>query len=81
MKRGIARRDYLKLSKCKKRSAKKLLKGVRKQLQYIRRDVGFIVDIIRKTQIKVKEKVPYPKVPKAEEYCMYFPFSEPSAGE
>ena len=24
---------------------------------------------------------PYPKVPKAEGYCMYFPFSEPSAGE
>ena len=57
MKRRIARRDYLKLSKCKKRTAKKLREGVRKQLQYIRRDIGFIVDIIQKTHLKVSEKV------------------------
>ena len=57
MRRRAARKDYLKLSKCKKRTAKKIREGVRKQLQYIRRDIGFIVDIIRKTHLKVTEKV------------------------
>ena len=57
MRRRTARRDYLNLSKCKKRTAKKIREGVRKQLQYIRRDIGFIVDIIRKTNLKVEEKV------------------------
>ena len=57
MRRRTARRDYLKLSKSKKRTAKKLREGVRKQLQYIRRDIGFFVDIIQKNQLKVDEKV------------------------
>ena len=57
MRRRAARRDYLTLSKSKKRTAKKIREGVRKQLQYIRRDIGFIVDIIRKTRLKVSEKV------------------------
>ena len=57
MRRRAARRDYLKLSKCKKRTAKKIREGVRKQLQFIRRDIGFVVDIIRKTTLKVEEKV------------------------
>ncbi len=57
MRRRAARRDYLKLSKCKKRTAKKIREGVRKQLQFIRRDIGFVVDIIRKTNLKVEEKV------------------------
>ena len=57
MRRRAARKDYLKLSRCKKRTAKKTREGVRKQLQYIRRDIGFIVDIIRKTHLKVSEKV------------------------
>ena len=57
MKRRAARRDYLNLSKCKKRTAKKLREGVRKQLQYIRRDIAFIVDIIQNTSLKVSEKV------------------------
>ena len=57
MRRRAARRDYLKLSKSKKRTAKKIREGIRKQLQYIRRDIGFIVDIIQKTHLKVSEKV------------------------
>ena len=57
MRRRAARRDYLTLSKSKKRTAKKIREGIRKQLQYIRRDIGFIVDIIRKTRLKVSEKV------------------------
>ena len=57
MRRRAARRDYLKLSKCKKRTAKKIREGVRKQLQYIRRDIGFFVVIIQKNRLKVDEKV------------------------
>ena len=57
MRRRAARRVYLKLSKCKKRTAKKIREGVRKQLQFMRRDIGFVVDIIRKTNLKVEEKV------------------------
>lgn len=56
MKRRCARRDYLNLSKSKKRTAKKLRKGIRKQLQYIFRDIGFIVSIIRENSITVCEK-------------------------
>ena len=56
MRRRTAIRDYLKLSKCRKHTAKKIREGVRKQPQCIRRDIGFIVDIIRKTQFKVEEK-------------------------
>ena len=57
MRRRAARRDYLALSKSKKRTAKKIREGIRKQLQYIRRDISFIVDIIRKTRLKVSVKV------------------------
>ena len=56
MRRRAARRDYLKLSRSKKRTAQKIREGVRKQLQYIRRDIGFIVDIIRNIHMKVEEK-------------------------
>ncbi len=57
MKRRTARRDYLNLSKSKKRTAKKRRTGIRKQLQYIRRDIGFIVEIICNNQLKVSKKV------------------------
>ena len=57
MRRRAAHRDYLKLSKSKKRTAKRIREGVRKQLQYIRRDIGFIVAIIQKTHLKVSKKV------------------------
>ncbi len=40
MYRQCARRDFLRLSKSKKRSAKAVRSAVRKQLQYIRRDIG-----------------------------------------
>ena len=56
MRRKCARRDYLNLSKSKKRSAKKIRSGVRKQLGYIFRDIGFIVDIIRKSGAKLTKK-------------------------
>lgn len=40
--RKNARKDYLALAKSKKRSRKKIRKAIKKQLQYIRRDLGYI---------------------------------------
>lgn len=36
------RRDYLNLAKCKKRTAKKIRKAIKQQLQYVRRDFGYV---------------------------------------
>ncbi len=47
MYRRRARRDFLRLSKSKKRSAKAIRSAIRKQLQYIRRDVGYIVRFVQ----------------------------------
>ena len=40
--RVTARKDYLNLAKCKKRTKTKIRKAIKKQLQYIRRDLGYI---------------------------------------
>ena len=42
MYRRNARKDYLALAKCRKRSSKKIRHAIKKQLQYIRRDLGYI---------------------------------------
>lgn len=42
MYRQKARKDYLNLAKCKKRTAKKIRKAIKAQLQYIRRDLRYI---------------------------------------
>ena len=42
MYRKNARRDYLNLAKCKKRTAKKIRRAIKQQLQYIRRDMGYV---------------------------------------
>ena len=42
MYRENARRDYLSLAKCKKRTAKKIRRAIKQQLQYIRRDMGYV---------------------------------------
>lgn len=47
MYRQLARRDFLRLSKSKKRSAKAIRSAIRKQLQYIRRDIGYIVQFVQ----------------------------------
>ena len=47
MYRKRAWKDYLRLSKSKKRSAKAIRSAVRKQLQYIRRDIGYIAEIVQ----------------------------------
>lgn len=48
MRHKQARRDYLNLSKSKKRSAKNLRSGIRKQLNYVFRDLGYIIGYIGK---------------------------------
>ncbi len=42
MYRKKARKDYLNLAKCKKRTAKKIRKAIKAQLQYIRRNLRYI---------------------------------------
>lgn len=42
MYREKARKDYLNLARCKKRTAKKIRKAIKQQLQYIRRDRAYI---------------------------------------
>lgn len=55
MYRQRARRDFLRLSKSKKRSAKMIRSAVRKQLQYIRRDVGYIIRFVQ-NGVKLTQK-------------------------
>ena len=60
MYRQRARRDFLRLSKSKKRSARAIRTAIRKQLQYIRRDVGYIVQFVQNGVIlteKQKERL------------------------
>jgi len=42
MYRQKARKDYLNLAKCKKRTARRIRKAIKAQLQYIRRDLRYI---------------------------------------
>lgn len=46
MYRRNARKDYLNLVKCKKRTSKKIRKAIRQQLQYIRRDRKYIDELL-----------------------------------
>ena len=55
MYRKRARKDYLRLSKSKKRSGKAIRSGIRKQLQYIRRDMGYIAQLVQ-TGAKLSSK-------------------------
>ena len=52
-----ARKVYLNLSRSKKRTAKAIRKCIRKQLQFIRRDIGYIVDIIRDRQLRLEQDI------------------------
>ncbi len=47
MYRRRARKDYLRLSKNRKRSEKAVRTAVRKQLQYIRRDIGYVAELVQ----------------------------------
>lgn len=55
MYRRRARKDYLTLVKSKKRDGKKLRKAIRKQLQYLRRDMGYMVKLVQ-TGVRLTQK-------------------------
>lgn len=44
--RKVARREYLKVSKLRRKPMKVLRKGIRKQLNYLLRDIGYIADYV-----------------------------------
>lgn len=44
--RKNARRDYLSLAKCKKRTKKRIRKAIKQQLQYVRRDLKYVKEYL-----------------------------------
>jgi len=56
MYRRNARKDYLALAKCRKRSSKKIRHAIKKQLQYIRRDLGYIDIFLDQDDIEFTDK-------------------------
>lgn len=48
-----ARKDYLALAKCRKRGAKRIRKAIKKQLQYIRRDLGYMDNLIENNNVSL----------------------------
>jgi hypothetical protein len=55
MYREKARKDYLALAKCRKRGAKKIREAIKKQLQYIRRDLGYILNFMENHGVELSE--------------------------
>ena len=55
MYRRNARKDYLNLARCKKRTRKKIRKAIRQQLQYIRRDRKYINELLE-TECELTQK-------------------------
>ena len=56
MYRQKARKDYLALAKCKKRTAKRVRKAIGKQLRYISRDLGYIDMFVLYNDVVLTEK-------------------------
>ena len=56
MYRNNARRDYLNLARSKKRTSKKIRKAIKQQLQYIRRDRGYIDDLLATGECELTQK-------------------------
>jgi IS5 family transposase len=56
MYRQNARNDYLALAKCRKRSAKKIRKAIKKQLQYVKRDLGHIDLLMEQDDIRFTDR-------------------------
>ena len=57
MYRQNARKDYLNLAKCKKRTTKRIRKAIKKQLRYIWRDLGYIDDFINLNEVVLSDKM------------------------
>lgn len=51
-----ARKDCLSLAKCKKHTARKIRKAIRKQLQYVNRDLGYVDAFLEQEDIFLKLK-------------------------
>ncbi len=56
MYRQNARKDYLSLAKCRKRTAKKIRKAIKKQLQYVNRDLGYIDLLLAQDDVYLEPK-------------------------
>ena len=56
MYRQNARKDYLNLAKCKKRTKKKIRKAIKQQLQYIRRNLSYIDMFVLANGVVLPEK-------------------------
>ena len=56
MYRDNARKDYLSLAKCRKRTTKKIRQAIKKQLQYVRRDLGYIELLLEQDDVKLTKK-------------------------
>ncbi len=56
MYRNNARKDYLGLAKCKKSTAKKIRKAIKKQLQYVKRDLGYIDVFLEQDDVELSDK-------------------------
>ena len=57
--RRNARKDYLNLAKCKKRTTKKIRKAIKKQLAYVSRDLSYIRWFIEDAKIPYDERTLY----------------------
>ncbi len=55
--RKKARRDYLKLARSKKRTSHRIRKAIRQQLQYIRRDRGYISQFEKQGIVLIEKEV------------------------
>lgn len=54
--RRKARKDYLRIAKSKKRAGNQIRKAIGKQLQYMRRDIGYIVRFLKDGVILTKKQ-------------------------
>ena len=54
--RKQARKDYLAIAKCRKRPAKKLRAAIRKQLNYVNRDLGYIEWFLMQDDVEITRK-------------------------
>ena len=56
--RRKARKDYLAFAKCKKRTVKKIRRALRQQLQYVRRDMGYLEGFMSEGYAPTSKEIP-----------------------
>ena len=57
MYRNNARKDYLNFAKSKKRTAKKIRQAIKQQLNYVRRDMGYLKSFINQGYLPTKKQL------------------------